>query len=261
MKRIPVLMYHALENSEHPANLQNSDEQLYVLNAETFRSQIELLWRYGYKTALLSELMQNAPTQKRTVVITFDDGHQSNYTIALPILRQFNYRAEFFITTNRIGTANHLSQKQIAALHDAGMGIGSHGTSHNFFDELDWDRAEQELLKSSQELHAITGQEVAAFSAPGGRIPNTMEQLARQTGYTAVCTSYPSFFTADTSQFNIPRFAMRQTTTMNQFTEILEQNHLNLIGQTARSSLLNLAKHILGSTRYQMLRHQLLKGL
>ncbi len=40
---------------------------------------------------------------KKSVIVTFDDGHESDYTLALPLLRKFNFKATFFITTDWIG--------------------------------------------------------------------------------------------------------------------------------------------------------------
>ena len=59
---------------------------------------MEYLHREGYRTFLLDELQQVEPWPEKSVVLTFDDGHESNYLLALPILQEFGFKAHFFIT-------------------------------------------------------------------------------------------------------------------------------------------------------------------
>ncbi len=53
------------------------------------------------------------------VVITFDDGNESDATIALPLLRERGLVATFFVIASRIATAGSLSSIQIRELVDA----------------------------------------------------------------------------------------------------------------------------------------------
>jgi len=129
-KSIPVLMYHALEDKAHPAGAKDAGEQRYVLQVSQFREQMEHLHQEGYKTFLLDELQALVDWPVKSVVLTFDDGHESNFTLALPILQEYRFKAEFFITTGWIGTQYFMTEEQIRGLYRAGMGIGSHGVTH-----------------------------------------------------------------------------------------------------------------------------------
>ena len=63
------------------------------------------------------------------VVITFDDGNESDALIALPELVKRNLKAFFFVVGGRIGLPHYLDRVALRDLISAGMEIGSHGNA------------------------------------------------------------------------------------------------------------------------------------
>ena len=49
--------------------------------------------------------MNGAPMPKRSVVITFDDGYQSVYRYAYPILKKYGFTASMFVVTSTVEAA------------------------------------------------------------------------------------------------------------------------------------------------------------
>lgn len=96
-ERIPILMYHHLDN-----NLNNNA----VISPKNFELQIKTLKEEGYNTITVHQLhdylYSNGNLPKNPVLITFDDGYLSNYETAYPILKKYNMHAEIFIITSRI---------------------------------------------------------------------------------------------------------------------------------------------------------------
>lgn len=64
------------------------------------------------------------------LAITFDDGIEAHYDIAMPILEKYGIKGTFFITINRVGTPGRLSWKQIKEMRQRGMEIGNHTMTH-----------------------------------------------------------------------------------------------------------------------------------
>lgn len=99
---IPVILYHHMLKKNENFYRNN----LAVINVESFEEQMKYLYEKGYYTATVEELIAymrgeiNLPT--KTVVITFDDGHKTNYIYAYPILKKYGFRATGFLITNRI---------------------------------------------------------------------------------------------------------------------------------------------------------------
>lgn len=254
MNGVPVLMYHALEDEAHPAGAKDAGEQLYVLPVRQFREQMEYLNREGFRTFLLEELFEMDDWPEKAVVITFDDGHESNFTLALPILQEYGFKAEFFITTDWIGTPYFMQPDHIRELYLAGMGIGSHGVTHDFIDDMTDDEIVRELKDSMDTLTRIIGEGVSCFSAPGGRTRAYLGELAKVLGYLAVCTSEPQFMVHEHSQYSIPRFAIKQSVNHAEYSAMTKINSVYTRKLEKRNRVLVIAKKLLGNKGYQKVR-------
>lgn len=253
-------MYHALEDPSHPAGSKDIGEQVYVLQVEQFHQQMEYLQQAGFVTFFLEELavMDQWPT--KAIVLTFDDGHQSNATLALPILEHFGFKAHFFITTGWIDTPFFLTSNQIQSLSAKGMQIGSHGVTHRYFNEMNAKNAHYEFLSSRDSLHSVVNKPVHSFSAPGGRITPDVVEIGKSLGYSVFFTSRVAMMQKDGDLENIPRFAMRSDTTLKKFIKIVRGDSLYHLQRTARSMLLNLSKKILGNQVYERIRLALISN-
>lgn len=122
-------------------------------------------------------------------LLTFDDGYISNFDIVLPLLKQTDCTAIFFIITEKIDTPGYLSWSQVRELHNAGMTIGSHSVSHSDMRCLSLAKQREELLLSRLCIEDRLGAAVTSFSFPFGRFNNGLVKLALDAGYHTVCTS------------------------------------------------------------------------
>ncbi len=252
--KVPVLMYHALEDDSHPAGSIDLGEQIYVLQVEQFRRQMEYLQKAGFVSFFLEELAAKNPWPNNAIVLTFDDGHQSNASLALPVLEDFGFKAHFFITTGWIDTPFYLTFRQIQTLSAKGMGIGSHGVTHKYFNEMNLETTHQELRMSRDVLRAIVKKPVTSFSAPGGRItPDTIE-IGKSLGYTAFYTSRVAMMQQGGDLENIPRFAIRSDSSLKDFAKIVHGDSLYHLRQTAKSAILYFGKKMLGNQAYERIR-------
>jgi peptidoglycan/xylan/chitin deacetylase (PgdA/CDA1 family) len=259
MSGVSVLMYHALESAEYPAGAKDAGEQRYVLQVEQFRVQLEYLHNEGFRTFLLQELLDLEEWPDKSVVLTFDDGHESNFALALPLLQMYAFNAEFFITTDWIGTPHFMTVEQVKALHDAGMGIGSHGLSHKFLDDMNSSEIERELHKSKNILTGITGQKVTSFSAPGGRMRRGVADIAEDIGFRIVCTSQPGVLNQRSFFYSIPRLVVRADTDLETFKTMVRGDHEYVAKLARRNSFMFIAKKVLGNKGYERMRKMMLR--
>lgn len=257
-KGIPVLMYHALEDEAHPAGAKDAGEQRYVLQVSQFREQMDYLHKEGYRTFLLEELQELAEWPDKTVVLTFDDGHESNFTLALPILQEYGFKAEFFITTGWIGTPYFMNEEQIRGLHQAGMGIGSHGMTHRFLSDLPVADVQAELNDSYNLLEACIGLPILSMSYPGGRMNQSTHKMARAAGYSYICSSVPRYHQQTPEQMLIHRFAVTAGVTLDTYASLLQGRGLNAL--RFRHTLLTTTKAVLGNNLYTCLRTALIRS-
>ncbi len=251
---IPVLMYHALEDPSHPAGAKTPGEQLYVLSRETFHAQMKYLSLNGFIVLLLEELFQLQEWPEKGVVLSFDDGHQSNYTIALPILEEFGFRAHFFITTDWLDTPNFLSSLQVHKLHEKGMAIGSHGVTHSFFSDMETQRIQKELEQSKQTLEQCVSGQITSFSAPGGRVQSTIVRIGREIGYKLFCTSDFALLTSASLSTSVPRLAVKENTDILTFQKMVHGEIQFMRKQKLKNSVLSGLKKIFGNATYEKIR-------
>ena len=90
--QVPILMYHHLSE-----DVTNSE----MVSPAQFEAQIRALSEAGYTGVSFDELqayvLRGEPLPEKPVVITFDDGYRSNYTLAYPILQKYNMKAAIFV--------------------------------------------------------------------------------------------------------------------------------------------------------------------
>jgi len=100
-RRIVILAYHGFtDKTTHEGIENNHGKHLHV---DAFSSHVQHLKKY-YNVIPLDRLIQHytsgAAVPDRSVVITIDDGYESTYTLAYPILKQQALPATVFLTTN-----------------------------------------------------------------------------------------------------------------------------------------------------------------
>lgn len=99
-----ILLYHGVTTEVSVGGIENHSKK--HLPADQFARQIALLkaeWNVVPFRELLT-MKQADAIPPRTVVVTFDDGFENNYTAAFPILLEYGIPATFFFATGFIGT-------------------------------------------------------------------------------------------------------------------------------------------------------------
>lgn len=101
--QIPILIYHHFAPSWFGSNYYFT----ITTRVRDFERQMCYLAENGYYTLTISELYQrvatNQPIPPKSVVLTFDDGYQSVYTYAYPILKKYNLKGTLFAIYDRVG--------------------------------------------------------------------------------------------------------------------------------------------------------------
>lgn len=177
---VPILLYH------HIAVRQS--ENVYYISPNTFQQQMHLLHQWGYKTIsvelLVTAIKQGVDLPPKPVIITFDDGSQTVYTNALPIMQRYDFSGTAYIVYNYVGTRNYMKSEEIRELYASGWEIGSHSLSHADLTERS-DRQRQEIVESRRRLQTLLGVPVLSFSYPFGAYDEESVHYAHYAGYIA----------------------------------------------------------------------------
>ncbi len=259
-----VLMYHALESASNPCGLTGGGELVYVLPEEDFRRQMRLLNEMGIEVVLPGDDEPPEPRAARSsphagstrVVLTFDDGHVSNHSAALPALSDLGFRGIFFVTTDWIGKEKYMSAEMIRDLASAGMIVGSHGRSHRFLTALSGDELREELAGSRKVLEEITGGAVDSLSAPGGRLDERVTDAALKAGYRWIYDSVPAVNRSFVPGRPVHRFAIMRSSSDAWFAKVV--SGAPPLSAALRYRLLDFARKTLGDRLYEAVRSRVL---
>ncbi|GAB4192473.1 MAG: hypothetical protein Kow00105_06550 [Phycisphaeraceae bacterium] len=124
----------------------------HVINHDVFQADLSFLKQNDYSTLsadqLVDHLNNQQPAPPRSVVLTFDDGQETLYTVAYPLLKQFGFKAVAFICPGLHRDPNApdaqpagglCDWRQIREMHDSGcIDFQSHTLGHRYIP--DWPR-------------------------------------------------------------------------------------------------------------------------
>lgn len=201
--RIAILMYHRLVNGDAT--------NLYERNVRDFENDLKYFVDNDIKVIGFNDLETIVASGKmpagNSVVITFDDGDHSWYTLALPLLLQYKMRATFFLITDLIGHNSFLSWQEVELMsHYMYQGgqkpftFGSHTFSHQYLFQGRGGYAsaaeynsflDYELGVSKKAIETHTGETVTAISLPFGDGEGDVDIIAavKRNGYKFIRTS------------------------------------------------------------------------
>jgi peptidoglycan/xylan/chitin deacetylase (PgdA/CDA1 family) len=198
-----------------------------------FERQLEYLHARGYRAIPLSRLVGvisgGREIPGKAFVITFDDGYESVYADALPILKRFDWPATVFLSSGFIGRTHaypgqppekHLGEEQIRAMRSH-VEFGSHTVSHARIDTMTVDGLTRELAGSREAIGGITGSPVNLFCYPYGIRTNGLLSrgdfisLVKRTGYIAACTTDTGLVRASTPLLELPRCEFKEARSMS----------------------------------------------
>lgn len=132
---LPVLMYHHILNDSSKIND-------YVITTWQFEDDLRYIQQKGYNTISIAELIAfiegEGDLPENPILITFDDGFESFYSYAFPLLKKYNAKAVVSIIGKHTDifsnpeephgiNYSHLSWDEIKELSQSGLvEIGNH---------------------------------------------------------------------------------------------------------------------------------------
>ena len=150
--KLYIAMYHYtrdLKNSRYP--------EIKGLDYELFRKQLEF-FKENFNVVTMEEVIEawnlpkgrEANLPENALLLTFDDGYIDNYTVAMPLLKQFGFQGSFFIpgktfTENVLLDVNKIHFILASAGNDKEL-------MADVISELDLLRSEGHIIRSNEEL-------------------------------------------------------------------------------------------------------------
>src|ERR1700722_2596525 len=222
---LPILMYHAISSRACTALPQTSSIE-HAVRAGDFRAQLDAIVEGGYRTIKLADLDRPA-SEPNSLLITFDDGHESDLIVAAPELARRNLHAIFFIVWSYLGRPGYLSGAQVIELRSQGFEIGSHGLTHARLTQISPAEASNELIESKRRLEDLFQEPIAGLALPCGHYNDAVLEAAWTAGYRRVMTS--DFRIAHRENRVMPRMGPMASTTLKDFKWMLEASRAGAV--------------------------------
>ena len=192
---IPILLYHNI-NGRGP----------FSIRAGALREQFQLIKDRGIRVVPLDELIKRlehpTPYTDRAVVITFDDGYYSMYSLLAPLAQEFKYPVTLFVYCDNISprSSKSLTWNRLRQMERSGMDIQAHSISHIDLTKLsrgnDLDSRKklfEEVYLSKRIIELYMRKKIYFYAFPYGRYDLNTVELAYNAGYKRVfSTDYGS---------------------------------------------------------------------
>ena len=192
---IPSLMYHNINNN------YSHNRGSVEISAERFDEHMKVLKDNGYTAIFFNEYLEclqgKKEFPKKPILITFDDGYLSNYTIGFPILKKHGMKATIFIVTGRMGlqgavTYPHFTWEQALEMEKSGtIDIQSHTQYHSHLAEISSSSLTLELRKSKYIIEKMLNKKVNILAYPYGEWNDNVILSAKNAGYDACVLADP----------------------------------------------------------------------
>ena len=191
--RLPILTFHAIDKRS----------SVISISPKVFQGAMAKLHQRGYQALGLIQavdfLRRGAPFPDRSFVITFDDGYQSVYDEAFPVLEGYGMPATVFLTVGDKGAAGSssrlpsmtgrsmLSWKEIQEMQQAGIEFGAHTLTHPDLTHLSSDQVKVEVGEAKAIIEDTLGAPVTSFAYPYGRYNGQVRDIVRE-HFTCACS-------------------------------------------------------------------------
>jgi peptidoglycan/xylan/chitin deacetylase (PgdA/CDA1 family) len=222
---VPILMYHSV--GAGPDGL--------TVTADQLDQHLTWLAQAGFTPVTLKQVFDQREGKgdlpARPIVLSFDDGFQDAFQVALPILQRHEMRATFFIVSGFLspdasarqadpstGRA-YLVAAEVRALRDAGMEIGSHTVRHASLTKATGRELRYEIEESKRALEATLGERVEFFAYPFTHQRHAVRKAVQTAGYRAAVSGARGGL----DRYDLQRVVIHRWTTARDLAEFLAQ--------------------------------------
>jgi peptidoglycan/xylan/chitin deacetylase (PgdA/CDA1 family) len=191
---VPILMYHVIASPPSGAPFPG----LYVPPGE-FAAQMQALKAAGWHAVTLDQVQANwrsgAPLGPgKPIVLTFDNGYQSQYTQALPVLQRLGWVADENMQLSGLPPSQGgLGQAQIRGLVAAGWELDTQGFSHADLIMLDAEQLHYQVAVARRVIQQRYHVPVNWFCYPSGHYDPTVVAAVKAAGYEGSTTVMPGW--------------------------------------------------------------------
>jgi peptidoglycan/xylan/chitin deacetylase (PgdA/CDA1 family) len=203
---VPILMYHVIAAPPAGAPFPG----LYVA-PEEFAEQMQALKSAGWHAVTMDQVFANwtkgaSLGAGKPVVLTFDNGYNSQYTQALPVLRRLGWVGVENIQLSGLPPSQGgLGEGQVKGLLAAGWELDTQGFSHADLVTLGAEALHYQVAVARTTLQQRYHVPVDWFCYPSGHYDATVIAAVRSAGYLGSTTVVPGWAHSTDERYRLHR--------------------------------------------------------
>lgn len=150
-------MFHGFTTQVHSGCQNCQHKHLLITKFEIFLKHLKKHYQIISLNDLIQNLQQNLPIPRRAVVLTFDDGFLSNYTLAFPLLKRYEASATIYLATEFIDQGKPIwTDRMDYAFHMAGLSAPELRAAKSHLKKLPQEQIESAVTAWESKLHVET---------------------------------------------------------------------------------------------------------
>lgn len=205
--RVPVLMYHYVEN------VRDTKDRIRVslnIPPDIFEKQIRSLQEDKYTFLTMADVAEILSGQRslpeKPVVLTFDDGYSDFYDVVFPLLRKYHIKSVAYIAPGLLGGPNYMSKEQVIEIANNGLvEIAAHTMDHRFLKDDTLSDAYYEIYESKNALETMIHKPVVSFAYPFGAFDSQAIELVKKAGFKTAVSTDPGVEITNENVYSINR--------------------------------------------------------
>ena len=167
---------------------------LMKMPVEKFKRMMLYLKKHNFETLRFDDFSnpENLRFKKKRVLIAFDDGWLSNYTMIFDWMKEQGIKYNIYLTMGEIGkNPDYLTWDMVREMHSSGLcGFGAHTYTHPDMSDLSKIDYELEINKANELFEQQLGYKPLDFCYPFGYYSEeSNEKLSSDTIYERIYTS------------------------------------------------------------------------
>ena len=213
---VPVLMYHAVGDDCW------GYKDLFV-RTEELEAQFRYLTEEGFDPIWFEDL-SHLEDYDKPVILTFDDGYDDNYTLMLPLVRQYGVKVTVFVIGSAMeGMQHKMTAAQVQEMAQSGLvSIQSHTYTHHDLSAMDEEETRMELEFSRDAIAAVTGEVPYVLCYPEGRHQKLTVDIAKEYYTYGIRMNGYLYHTGD-DPFEVNRFFVSRDTDLSTFAAVCKE--------------------------------------
>ncbi|GKX64767.1 polysaccharide deacetylase family protein [Inconstantimicrobium mannanitabidum] len=214
---IPVLVYTAINSNN--------------VTPENFKAQMNYIKDNGYTTITLDDLYQylsaSKKIPKKSIVITIDNGYSSIYRYAYPILKELNFKATVFVSSDSINSKDYLKNNELKDMVNNSIDIESNSAKDQILSSLSVSTQNTSLANSKKSIQDITGKEVKYLAYPQGKCSESTKKAAKDSGYLMAFNLANKLADKKDNLLNLDRLFITKADTLESFMQKVTKSPKN----------------------------------